>query len=121
MSGYKNYFFGKVVGHSTLASVRNALEGLLLLKDQVFLQNEGKGYLMVDTEVIDTLKFNVVDYMGKKASVMKIVSAEMTETDDSSKTESIGSKFNLVNDGSQLTIKFDDIENMKWASYAIKF
>jgi hypothetical protein len=53
--------------------VSNALKGLLLLKDQVFLQGEGKGYLMVDKDMVDTLKFNVVDYLGNKASIKKIV------------------------------------------------
>jgi hypothetical protein len=55
---------------------------------------------MVDTNVIDTLTFNVVDYMGKKASVTKIILAEMSEIDDSTKVEYIGYKFKLVNDGS---------------------
>jgi hypothetical protein len=87
MSHYKNYFIGKVIGHSSVSSIKNAMEGLSLLKDQVFLQSEGKGYLMVDTNVQDTLTFNVLDYMGKKATVSKIVSAEMSEIEDSSKAE----------------------------------
>ena len=87
MSDYKNYFIGKVIGHTSVSSVRNAMEGLLLLKDQVFLQSEGKGYLIVDTNVVDSLTFNVVDFMGKKASVTKIVTAEMSEIDDSSNVE----------------------------------
>ena len=31
------------------------------------------------------------------------------------------SKFTVTDEGSVLQVKFDDVENMKWASYAIKF
>lgn len=40
---------------------------------------------MIDKEMVDTLKFNVVDYLGNKASIKKVVQVEMIETDDMTK------------------------------------
>jgi hypothetical protein len=43
--------------------------------------------------MLDTLKFNIVDYIGKKASIKKIIKVEMVETDDMTNTQKLGSKF----------------------------
>ena len=45
----------------------------------------------------------------------------MYQIDDTSNTKDLTSKFTLAEGGSVLQVKFDDVENMKWASYAIKF
>ena len=58
------------------------MEALKLLSNQIYLVNEGEGYLLVDTKLIDTLVFNVRDYMGNKLSVKKVISAQMFEIDD---------------------------------------
>lgn len=77
MSHYKNYFTAKTIGHSSVSSIKHALDGLEILKNQVFLANGGDGYLLVDTTMIDTLKFNVLNYLGEKDSVQSIQSASM--------------------------------------------
>lgn len=45
----------------------------------------------------------------------------MIEIDVDSNKVSLGSKVKTLDGGSQLSIKFDDVESMKWASYAIQF
>jgi len=67
------------------------------------------------------LKFEVKNYLGKKDSVASIQSASMYQIDDTSNTKDLTSKFTVTEEGSVLQVKFDDVENMKWASYAIKF
>jgi len=87
MSNYRNYFLTKTIGHSSVSSVKNAMEALKLLSSQIYLVNEGEGYLLVDTKLIDTLVFNVRDYMGNKLSVKKVISAHMFEIDNSSNNQ----------------------------------
>jgi len=45
----------------------------------------------------------------------------MIEIDVDSNKVSLDSKVKTLDGGSQLSIKFDDVESMKWASYAIQF
>ena len=61
LSQYRNYFAGKCAGHASVSSIKHALEGLQLLTDQIFLATSGDGYLLVDTQVKDTLKFEYLE------------------------------------------------------------
>lgn len=45
----------------------------------------------------------------------------MYQIDDTSNTKDLTSKFTVTDGGSSLQVKFDDVEEMKWASYAIIF
>lgn len=77
LSHYKNYFTTKAIGHTSVSSIKDALDGLQILKDQVYLANGGEGYLLVDTKIVDTLTFNVLNYKGEKDKIEKVKSASM--------------------------------------------
>ena len=93
LSHYKNYFTTKAIGHTSASSIKDALDGLQILKNQVYLASGGEGYLLVDTKIVDTLTFNVLNYKGEKDKIEKVKSASMYQIDDTSNTKDLTSSF----------------------------
>ena len=116
---YKNYFMAKAISNNSIRVVYYALKGLeILKKDQIFFVNNGPNHLLVDSSD-NKLTYSVKDAFGNATKIASIEKVTLVQLDDKTMIENITSSAKIV--GKDVEVSFNNIVDMKWASYAIKF
>jgi hypothetical protein len=85
------------------------------------LTSTGNDYLVADGSV-NALKYDCKDSLGRlsKLSAIKKVTRVLL-TPGSSQEEDVTSSAKLEGGGSQVIVTFENIQIMKWTSYALRF
>jgi len=119
LSGYKNYFIGKAVGHSSIHQLYYALKGLKSQKQQVFLEAaSGFEYVMGDGSQ-KTLKYQIKDAFGNPSVLSNITKATIKQLKSNSSAIDVTSMVKLHNN--EIAVELSNILNLNWASYSINF
>lgn len=122
LSLYRNYFLERAISAKNVNSAFYSLKGLKFLKNQLFLANTGDDYLVADGSV-NSLRYDVKDAFGKPAKLKDIKKLTIVQLDPAgaNQEEDVTSSAKLERDGQQLLVSFDNITDMKWTSYALRF
>ena len=122
LSLYRNYFLERAISAKNVNSAFYSLKGLKFLKNQLFLANTGDDYLVADGSV-NSLRYDCKDAFGKPAKLKDIKKLTIVQLDPAgaNQEEDVTSSAKLERDGQQLLVSFDNITDMKWTSYALRF
>ena len=122
LSLYRNYFLERAISASNVSTAFYSLKGLKFLRNQLFLANTGDDYLVADGSV-NSLKYDCKDAFGKPAKLKEIKKLTLVQLDPTgaNQEEDATSSAKLERDGQSVLVTFDNIKDMKWTSYALRF
>ena len=122
LSLYRNYFLERAISARNVNSAFYSLKGLKFLRNQLFLANTGDDYLVADGSV-NSLKYDCKDAFGKPAKLKDIKKLTLIQLDPAgaNQEEDVTSSAKLERDGQQVLVSFENVADMKWTSYALRF